>query len=223
MADVAVLIPVLARPHRVEPLIRSLYASQATVTLRAVFLCSPDDEDELDAVKGSGEDYIVMAEPAGPADYSKKMNTGAVNTDEDFIFLGADDLCFCPEWADRAVDKHRETGKRVIGTNDLGNRTVIRGLHSTHTLFERSYIDLGCWDAPTLLCEVYSHNFVDNEAIATAQQRGEWAFAKDSLVEHLHPFWHKGVMDETYRRGQEGYQADSRLWLSRRERFMGNG
>lgn len=216
MTDIAVLVPVLGRPERVEPLIESLYGSEQRYKFRLVFIASPEDEAEIDVLETSGEDFIVMGSYRGPGDYAKKMNAGVELTDETWIFLGADDLCFCKGWADKAVSAYKQTGKRVIGTNDLGNPHVKTGTHSTHTLVHRSYVELGTVDDPTrLLHEGYSHNWVDSEFIATAKRRQEFYSATDSWVEHLHPHWRKGRMDSTYELGLKSFESDRALYRRR--------
>lgn len=218
--SVVVLTPVLNRPERVRPLVESLNASQENHDLRLLFLVSPSDIEELREVERSGADWFVMPDDPKPGDYAEKMNMGLAVTTEKWVFLGADDLCYCPGWADAALAKHHETGKRVIGTNDLGNPSVRRGRHSTHTLMHRSYANLGSFDDPSkVLHEGYHHNWVDNEFVETAKWRGEFASARDSHVEHLHPVWHKGEDDGTYRRGREHYAEDGRLWRER-ERLL---
>jgi hypothetical protein len=180
-----------------------------------MFLVSKGDKAELKAVKDSDSDYCLMPEKAGPGDYARKMNSGIEHSDEDWIFLGADDLCFCLGWLDRAVACAEVSGKRVIGTNDLGNSAVLHGRHSTHTLVARSYTNLGSLDGPKLLHEGYDHNYVDVEFIETAKARGEFHPCRQSHVEHLHPFWHKGQDDSTYARGRSGYARDGELWRQR--------
>jgi hypothetical protein len=43
---------------------------------------------------------------------------------------------------------------------------------------------------------------VDDEIVTAAKQRGVWAPALASVVEHLHPLWGKAEVDDTYVRGQ---------------------
>jgi hypothetical protein len=45
--------------------------------------------------------------------------------------------------------------------------------------------------------------------------RGQWAFAKDSRVEHLHPMWHKAEMDETYKKALSTSHEDHRIFMQR--------
>jgi hypothetical protein len=63
--------------------------------------------------------------------------------------------------------------------------------------------------------EGYRHWFVDDEIVWTAKQRGVWAFAAGSIVEHLHPYWGKGEMDSVYALGQEHAEADKALFIAR--------
>jgi hypothetical protein len=224
MSDVVVLIPVLGRPHRVPDLLESFYGSEREHKLRALFLASPDDYAELQAIGDSGEDYVVMPDPAGPGDYARKMNAGIRGSDEDWVFLGADDLCFCEGWADHAIAFSKATGKRVVGTNDLGNPTVMRGQHATHSLIERSYCDLGTFDDSTqVLHEGYHHNSVDVEFVETAKMRGEFGYCAESMVEHLHYLWSKSVPDATYQRGQSRYNEDRQLWSRRKGELTRSG
>lgn len=214
---IAVLVPVLARPARVRPLVDSLERASRFVECRPVFIASPDDEAELKALNKERVDYITLDAPAERGDYARKINAGFAACDEEFVFLAADDLTFHPGWAERALAAHMETGACVVGTNDLGNSRVTAGRHSTHTLVHRDYGECGTVEQTgVLLHEGYWHNYVDDEFVETAKARGTFHHATDSLVEHLHPNWGKAPDDPTYRRGQERFPEDRQLFVSRR-------
>jgi hypothetical protein len=215
MNEIAILVPVLGRPDHAQPLADSLKASDADA--RLVFLCSSLDPAQQDACWQTGETTFCMTWPAGHGDWARKINWAYRHTAEPYLLLGADDIRFHPGWDRAVLEVARETGAGVIGTNDLGNRTVMAGKHSTHPLVWREYADCyGTIDGPgQVVSEAYAHNWVDNELVATAQARGCWAFARDAKVEHLHVFWHKSEDDETYRRGRLHYHADHRLFLQR--------
>lgn len=218
---VAVLIPVLGRPERVEPLLASLYSSWEEAPLWPIFLASEGDRDELDAIAAADGSPHVMILPGErqPGDYARKINMGIRwlrEAEVKWAFLGADDLCFCHGWADRAIAASASTFD-VVGTNDLGNPEVTRGQHSTHSLVHVSYLGRGTIDEPrALLHEGYRHNWVDTEFVQTAQSRGAYVKAFDSMVEHLHPHWGKGDLDATYQLGLADYDEDRRLFLARR-------
>jgi len=220
---IAILIPVLNRPQNAQRLIDSIgYAT--SVPYRTLFLCTPLDTLEIEAAKATGSDVHIVDWDAGPGDWAKKINEGYRLTDEPFMLLAADDLKFHPAWDTRALGVAAESGAGVIGTNDLGNATVMRGRHSTHPLVRRTYIEeCGTIDEEgKVLHEGYCHQWVDTELIETAKVRYQWAFAKDSIVEHMHPFWpdgkggHKGEMDSTYEKALSTSVEDYRHFNSRK-------
>lgn len=219
MTACVVLAPVLARPHRAEPLAHSLHST--TLDARLVFLCSPGDDDEIAACRVVAETVVVPFEQ-GPGDYARKINYGIEITDEEWVFQAADDLDFHPGWLTEAVRVATRTSARLIGTQDLGNRLVKFGKHSTHSLVHRSYVEeQGTIDGGGLLHEGYRHNFVDTEMVETAMHRREWAFAKPSVVEHLHPHWRKGEMDDTYELGLSEFKVDQQRFFERRPLWGG--
>lgn len=196
-ADLVVLVPMLGRPHRVAPLLESL---DATVPgARVLFLLSPHDREVRAAVEGAGrQSLLVPYRQYG--DYASKINTGYRFAAEPLIFTGADDLLFHPGWFEAAVAR-LTPGIGVVGTNDLANPRTTSGEHSTHSLVTREYADkYGTIDGPgAILCELYWHEFIDDELIGTARHRGAFAMALDSHVEHLHPHHNRRVpMDGLY-------------------------
>ena len=214
---VVVLVPMLTRPHRVVPLLESIRSSCPEA--RTLFVCSPDDTAVHEAVDAAGEERISVLGPF-PGDYARKINAGYRHTTEELMFLGADDLLFHPGWFEAALAELRP-GIGVVGTNDLGSKRVMAGEHSTHSLVTRAYCDEhGTIDGlGSVLAEVYPHEFVDDEFVATAKHRGAWAFAFDSHVEHLHPSWGKAPMDPMYAQqaarmntGRRIFRRRQRLW-----------
>lgn len=214
MGAVALLIPVLRRPHRVAPLLASIRAS--TPEARTLFIADPFDEPQIQAVKAAGADLLIVE-----GNYATKINAAVAATDERLLFLGADDLDFKPGWLTQA-NRYIRRGAGVVGTNDLGSPRVKRGEHSTHSLVTRRYAERGTIDEPgKLLHEGYPHEFVDDEFVETAKFRGAWAFAHDAHVEHLHPSWGKAPMDDLYRAqkkrmrvGRTIYQERRHLWTA---------
>jgi hypothetical protein len=212
--QIVVVIPVLDRPANAPRVIESLRRSGADA--RPVFLCSPDDRLELRACRRTKAEVIVVDWEPGPGDWARKINEGYRRSSEPYILLGADDLRFHPDW-DRAALRRAREGIGVIGTNDLGNAIVMRGQHATHPIVTRAYADEhGTIDQPGLIVhEGYQHQWVDNELVQTAMSRLAWTFARDSHVEHLHPFWHKAEMDATYKKALSTSPQDRRLFLQR--------
>lgn len=222
MADVVAVVPVLGRPWRVEPLIEALAASLEQTTVELLFVASPGDDAEIAELESAGARYLVADRPAGPGDWARKVNLGYRATDAPWIFTGADDLCFCPGWADRALECAMATAAGVVGTNDCANERVIRGDHATHNLVARWYADTyGTVDGPgAVVTEVYAHNYVDDELVQTARTRGKWKFCRASEVPHMHPNFDRSVrIDDTYRLGESRFTADRVMFMRRRPLF----
>ena len=215
-APVAVLAPVLGRTHKIPRMAESLRVTCPDA--RLLLICSFTDAPMIEFAKAREFDHIVVPGPFA-GDYARKINAGYRHTDEPLLFLGADDIVFHPGWFEAATEKMTD-GIGVVGTQDLGSERVKRGIHATHSLVSREYADtFGTIDGPgEILNEGYAHNFCDDELVGTAKSRGAWAFANDSIVEHLHPAWGKAETDEVYTRGRGGFKVDRRLFY-RRERL----
>lgn len=209
-------MPVLGRPHRVAPILEAI-AAGTPEPHDVLLVASRGDRLTLRKIRALGAEHITVG---APGSYAQKINAGYRATDAPVLFMAADDLRFHPGWLTAALAR-LGGGIEAVGTNDLGNPRTLRGEHSCHNLFTRAYIEeqSGVIDQPgTVLNEGYRHAFVDDEFVGTARHRGVWAFAEDSVVEHLHPFFGKGDMDATYRLGQT-HNAEGRR-LNRRRRHL---
>lgn len=212
-----VLVPVLRRPHRVAALVENI---RATSNAEPLFIASPDDTAEQDAVRAAAAHLLVIDRPPGRGDYARKINAAVAATRDDLLFMGADDVLFHPGWLEAATAK-LDGAVGVVGTNDLHNRRVVRGDHATHLLFTRDYVEQhGTIDEPgKLLHEGYWHEFVDDECVETAKARGMYAHAHDSHVEHLHPLYAGRPADDLdaqhasrMRFGRKVYERRRALW-----------
>lgn len=216
MTEIAVLVPVLARPQNAQPLVDSIRAN-TTIGHRILFVCNAGDTEQIAACKRTGAHVDIVPEQPRTGDYAKKINKAYASSMEPYLLLAADDLVFHSGWDTAALALARR-GYGVVGTNDMGNGMVMRGEHATHPLVSRAYADAcGTVDeCGKILHEGYRHNCVDVELVETAKARGAWAFAHDARIEHLHPLWHKAADDATYRLGRSGYADDQRLLAQRR-------
>lgn len=211
-----ILVPVLARPQNALPLVTSIQAT-TTVDYSILFLCSHGDEAQIAACKQTGA-RVIVADYGRTHEYPRKMNHGFAKTDRQYVFLAADDLDFQPGWDEAALDHFAS----VVATNDDANPEVKRGSFGTHNLVRRSYVmeQGGSLDGPgVLLHEGYDHNWVDRELCQLADWRGEYAFARDSIVRHRHPHWGTAEMDATYEKGLSTFAADQRLFRQRSLRW----
>lgn len=212
-----VLIPVLGRPHRVQPLLENLSASTA-VPLNVFFLVSKGDIEEIKAVKAAGAKSLSFTGPPAQGQYAKKINLGFRKTKSPFLFLGADDIKFHPGWAEEAL---RIAGDRyhVVATNDRANYFVKAGLLATHSIVRRSYMEDpgGSLDGPGIIYhEGYNHNFVDVELSVLARARGVFVYARNAVVEHMHPLFRRDVVrDQTYEIGLRDFADDRATFCAR--------
>lgn len=217
-----ILCPVLGRPERTDPFVQSLAANTVN-PYRLVFLCTPRDIEKIHSCKDHGE-IRIMRWPAREADFAKKINYGFEQTENEWVMVGADDLSFGPNWDSEAIACSKRSRRRVIGTNDLHNPLVKRGRLSTHPFFHRSYIEE--WGSGTvdktgaIFCELYDHQYVDNEFCDTAMARREWVFCRRSIVEHLHPHWKLAPVDATYKKALRHGAQDLSLYGQRSKIFQ---
>lgn len=219
--SVAILIPVLSRPHRVAGLIENVRNVTPAGSYRLLFIASPGDAEEIAELEKQGADFIKLWRHPGRGDYARKINAGFQTTTEDWVFTGADDLAFHPGWLEAALEAAGDAF-HVIGTQDLGNPSVLAGVHSTHSIVRRSYVDTvgGTFDnVGEVLHEGYEHEWVDNELVDTAKCRGVWKFADASIVEHLHPLWGKREEDALTINVQKRTRESSAHFRRRRRRW----
>lgn len=223
---VDIIVPVLGRPHRVEPLLASIREGTPS-PFSVTFMVSPGDRVMRDKVKDVDAEFYVMSQDNAYGDYAMKVNDGIaltkVSYNHEWIFTAADDLFFHPGWFEEAT-KVATPEIGVVGTNDLGNERVMRGEHATHFLARRDYIEeRGLIDGEPgkFMFEGYWHEYVDDEVVGTAKARGAWAFAFESHVEHLHPDYGKANGDRMYRMqgrrmmyGRRIYKRREPLWTA---------
>jgi len=209
LTELTILVPVLKRPHRVEPLLES--ARNTVPDAEILFIADPGDKPELAALDEAGANYIT---PGGS--YPKKINVGVRETDAPLVFAGADDITFLPGWFE-AAKAHLSDEIRVVGVTDDVTKRNRLGHHAPHFLIARDYALMPTIDGRRgPLCELYGHHFVDDEFIGTCQQRGVIHIATDAKVHHSHYFDGSGEMDWTYEKGLKTRQRDRRIHRRRR-------
>lgn len=216
--SIAVIVPVYKRPHRIQPLLESFNATNPDAHL--LFVASPEDREEIAALQGIP--HLVMPLRRRPGDWAAKINLGYRSTTDEWIVACGDDVHFHPRWDHHILLTHRLKKKRVIGTSDMNPRADVLGIYSPHPAIHRSYADdLGTIDRPgEIMCEAYDHNYPDRELAATAIWRGEWAFCKRAVLQHLHPAFNAGPTDATYRLGMRNFGRDGRLFRQRSRRWQ---
>jgi glycosyltransferase involved in cell wall biosynthesis len=211
---VAVLVPVLTRPENVAPLVDSFNETNDGANL--YFVVDPDDDVEQKAIKDAGGSYLISDRGKS---FAQKINSGAEQTTEPWLFVCGDDVRFRPGWL--AAARKLSTRFDVIGTNDSkpdeqGNPRVAAGAHSDHFFIRRSYVDTyGGNLGPDVLCEKYRHFFTDVETIELAKARRVFTPCLESLVEHMHPDLGRAEVDDVYRAGWSEKEHDTKVWEKR--------
>lgn len=220
--EVTIIVPVLDRVHTLEPLVQSI--NDNTEKPYIIFVRSPgrpEVREELQRIffKYDNTEYRKRQITPQIGDYASKINMCVGWIFTDWFLCGADDLRFHPNWFENAM-KFDAPGINVIGTQDLGNPRVLRGRHSTHCLVRTSYArdeGLTVDQKPgEVLSPRYWHEYCDDELVGVAQHRKIWAFANDSVVEHMHPHWGKAETDASYNQQEMRMTFSRSLYLSRK-------
>ena len=204
---VAILVPILNRPHRIEPLLANIH--EATPEPHSVYFAASDQAsiDELDRL---GAAYI---RDNGDT-YANRINTLFDFCNEPYCFLAADDYQFHFGWLPnimRTMDQHPNSSGICVA-NDLYNAA------GTAFLVARTYVqEFGAVvDEPGhVLCSQYVHSFVDDELRETAKHYGRFSRASDCIVEHLHYGNGKAPHDDTYARGEASMTQGRAMFTSR--------
>lgn len=212
---ISIIVPTFGRAERLNRVAANIH--QATSTEHEILIVA-ERTDEGTVFAACREPGVIPVINTRSRNYAGAINTGFQLASGQYIFTGADDLNFHPGWDKAALDQM--TGDiRVVGTNDLLNDGVLRGVHATHYLIDRRYIeDPGAVvDAPprTVLFQGYDHQYSDTEAIGTARARGVFAPCLESIVEHMHFTAGRSLRDATYDKGFARVAQDAELFAQR--------
>lgn len=225
MTELAVLVPVLNRPGNVKSLVESFEAN-CPDDAELVFIVNSDDHAEIEALNQPGSRFLYTVVDDPIRSWPTKINRGVDLMDRfggpAWLLCAADDITFTPGWWEATAELRAVPYIGVIGTNDSatgqGNPRVAAGEHTCHPLIRASYIHkFGTIDQRGYAVhEGYQHSFVDDELVLTAKGRGAWAFCKEAVVAHEHPWWTSmEKWDATYDKGQESFEQDKAVFAER--------
>ena len=218
----AILIPTFGRPHRIKQLYNNVVNTSDDCTL--YFIVEESDTDTIAEIRKLGARMIVNQ---GLPTYASCINSAYEQTKEMFLFTGADDLHFTPNWlsaVQRIMSENSQIG--VVGTFD-----PIHPLpdHSTHSLIRREYIKYhgGGIDNSKVLYP-YWHGFTDHELLGVAKARKRYRFCTDSHVKHYHPGWDRlgrirstaRNFDETYAKNNVRHIEDIETFVKRSQQWI---
>jgi len=178
-----------------------------------LFVVHESDDESLLAVEKLKARFIVDKRPPSGVNAS---NTGYWGVKTNWFVLSQDDIIFHPDWLENA-QKHITKGIKVVGLYD-GFPGHLTTQHSVAWLINKNYVQrnsLSIGHKNVLFNPEYKKNYADNELNDTAKFRNVWAYAHDSLAEHLHPGFSKSQMDNTYRMNEDFLSSDRDLYTSR--------
>lgn len=207
----AILVPTLDRPHRVMTVMENIH--EVTPKPHRILWCA-SDEESIRLLRVAGE-WVLDDSSETDRRYVTRMNKLVPHVgDARTIFFGSDDVKFRPYWFESAISVMSRMGVSVVVPNDLHNP------NGTAALMKTSYLERAVFDAPGLAFHPgYIHNFADNEQFYTAMLQKDFAYAVDSVVEHLHPvFGGPGNIgwDDTYKNASVGWGHDETLFYKRK-------
>jgi glycosyltransferase involved in cell wall biosynthesis len=184
-----------------------------------LFVVHESDEESLNEVKRLCARYTIDKQlPSGV----NASNAGYWAVKTNWFVLSQDDIIFHPNWLDN-VKKHITKGIKVIGLND-GYQGHTDTQHSVAWLINRHYVQrnsLSIGHKNVLFNPDYKKNYADNELNDIAKFRGVWAYAYDSIAEHIHPGFGKSAMDNTYQMNENFLSEDRELYNSRIHLWQG--
>jgi hypothetical protein len=210
--SVAILCPVLDRPHRIEPLLRNIAAT--TPEPHEVIFATSDNATVEECNRLGAWQSIDDGDT-----WPNRINRLFCMTDDPYVFLCADDVLFHPGWLAPLLEAQADIDM-------IGGVVVPADLHNpygTLALVSRSYIAHfgGCMDEPAglVLWPGYEHCWAESELYAVAKKRGRHRYVPESVVEHLHHgIGRPGALphDATYAKGGATMRSGGELFVRRR-------
>ena len=209
---IAIFIPTLFRPHNVERVIDSI-RNTTDIPYEIYLMCPKDDFETISVIEKFGCKYWT---DEGDMRFVKRIQFMYENTDEEWFLTGADDLVFQPFWFEQAIEYMDSAS--VISFDDQCNPN----LPGTNFLIKREYIEKysGVVDSPnTVFHQGYYHNYCDNELVAVASRRGQFAKSQ-GIIKHYHPTVDRAPWDGVYMMAQSYMIDDANLFASREKLWI---
>jgi hypothetical protein len=219
VTSIAIVIPTYGRVHKLEALTTNIAQTTVGRPHLPLFIVDPDDRDTCTTLHHLNAPFVFHA-----GTYPQKSNAGFRASDNEVILIAGDDVIFHDGWFDAAISAFDDPEAGVVGGPDLSPVTE-NGQNVTMPIVRRSYINDpgGAWgETGTVLHEGYHHNWSETELWHLAQHRGRARFAEGCVIEHRHPTWGKGELDDTYQRGAFSNEpTDAALFNRRRSQWQG--
>lgn len=210
---ISVVCPTRNRPDNVRKLVASARSrADHPEQLQLVFYV--DDDDQTFPLT-AGEDISIVRGPRFTLSLMYNVCLPAVRGD--IIMYAGDDLEFISQGWDTAVRKCFDSFPDrliLVHGDDMGQdpRKV-----ATHGFLHRRWVETVGYLVPPF----FPAGWADSWLTEVADRVGRRWFLPDLLIEHQHPLWGKGSLDQTHEERLERLRSDhggSRFSRLRRER-----
>lgn len=214
MEMIDVIIPTYKRSEKLPNLIKSFKKNSSQA--RLLFVINIQDEDTRNKLERLGAEFITCN-----GEYVECINFAVKETDNPFIFCGADDILFTKNW-DKKLLKVMEDEKIMV-TGGLDDWIISKsGVHISHPLVRRSYLGQSYWNATTddLYCPEYIHYQCDIELEQLAHTKGVLEVCTTCEIPHHHYVNGKSQDDHTYTRSRNNnIVKDTKTYEKRKHNF----
>lgn len=222
MKQIAVIIPTYKRPQKLLSLIDNFEKNSTQAQL--YFVVHPGDTptiQELNKIQLNMANNFTILNCSG--EYVECINYAYQNTQEEFIFCGADDILFSSNWDQKLLEVMKNDKINVTGGVDDWPCSH-SGVHISHPMFRRSYCEtLGAsWGGGTkeIYFSGYKHYQCDIETENMALNRECLAVCNDCFIDHVHFCNGKASHDYTYDNSKNNcFAADTNLYTNRCQHF----
>lgn len=198
--SIIVICPSRGRPHKAEEGYQAFLATRTREDSKMVFVVDADDATFNDYVKAKVPVVTYGHEGGG---MGPPLNAAAADLALHYSILGfiGDDHRFRTRAWDQDIEDVLKKPGMAFG-NDLARNDIPTQVFMSSVIVQA----LGWMSLPGA-----KHLYLDNTWRALGDLTGCLAYLPDVVIEHVHPFYGKGEMDEGYARVNQHsmYEHDS--------------
>ena len=207
----AILLPSLNRPEKVVRCVNSLRGTTDWRRVDIKVMLDLEDKASERALSGMPVEVVFTTNRKGSIAAWNEM-LGLFNNYSAYV-AAADDLVFHQGWYAATMRTLQLLGgDGMVGFNDLhydGDKEW-----STHWLGTRDF--LINHNGGVIYAPHYGSWWCDPEVNDRARAVGKYIWAKDAVVEHVHPDWGKATVDQTYTEATKYHAKDTETYKTRK-------
>lgn len=209
---ISVIVPTYKRTANIIKTMQDIGRLKDDGIIKVFFVCHETDKESQVTANAFGVNVIIDTQPPSGVNAT---NAGYWGSDGEWFVIAQDDFKWHDGWLENSI-KYCDDYK-VIGYNDGSNSG--RHEYSVGWLIHRPYVEehsLSIGVPNVIFNPNYKKNFSDTELNDIAKYRGVWKYAKDAVLEHLHPTFNKSSVDSTYSDLEKHLVKDMDLYNSRK-------